>query len=150
MKNQEHMQEIAEHLFSIGLRKNEIVLRLQHQFSISRATAYRVCAAAITHIEKTFQHEQEEETLADSSSDEIRPQSLFLEDKQALMRMARQMCIESYLSFLESKSLDDARAFSSLNSTYERLQRMGGQTAELSQNSMRQFSHYKKQTHGNS
>jgi hypothetical protein len=101
-------QQHAKQLLDMGLQKADVAATLQRQYGVSRATAYR------------------DVDTADISRDSEDPQlqadpvpAISFADRDALMRMTRQLLIKA---FEEGNVQDYAR----LIREYERLARMGG------------------------
>ena len=101
-------QQHAKRLLDLGFRKADISATLQRKYSLSRATAYRDIDTA------DLQRDSEDLTI---EADPV--PMISLEDRDALMRMTRQMLIDAY----EDGNVQD---YARLVREYERLARMGG------------------------
>ena len=101
-------QQHAKKLLDMGLRKADISATLQRKYSLSRATAYRDIDTA------DLERDCEDHTI---EADPV--PMISLEDRDALMRMTRQMLIDAY----EDGNVQD---YARLVREYERLARMGG------------------------
>ena len=101
-------QEHAKKLLDMGLQKADVAATLQRKYSLSRATAYR---------------DVDEADIARESEDhriEADPvPAISFADRDALMRMTRQLLIDAY-------SEGNVQDYSRLVREYERLARMGG------------------------
>ena len=105
-------QEHAKKLLDMGLQKADVAATLQRRYSLSRATAYRDVDEA------DISREDEDHTI------EATPVPMIsFEDRDALMRMTRQLLIDAYTD-------GNVQDYARLVREYERLARMGG----LSQN----------------
>lgn len=102
-------QEHAKKLLDMGLQDADVAATLQRKYGVSRATSYRDIKAA--------NQEREVEDGTEWIQDSV-PEISFL-DRDALMRMTRQLLIDAYT---EGNVQDYAR----LVREYERLARMGG------------------------
>lgn len=98
----------AKRLLDMGLQTADVAATLQRDYGISRATAYRDCESADL-----------ERFAEDGSIDADSVPGVSFEDRDALMRMTRQMLIGA---FKAGNVADYAR----LVREYERLARMGG------------------------
>ena len=107
-EQQKAHQQHAKRLLDLGFRKADISATLQRKYSLSRATAYRDIDTA------DLERDSEDLTI---EADPV--PMISLEDRDALMRMTRQMLIDAY----EDGNVQD---FSRLVREYERLARMGG------------------------
>ena len=101
-------QEHAKKLLDMGLQKADVAATLQRKYGLSRATAYRDVDDA------DLAREAEDHKI---DADPV--PGISFEDRDALMRMTRQLLIDAYT---EGNVQDYAR----LVREYERLARMGG------------------------
>ena len=100
-------QEHAKKLLDMGLQKADVAATLQRKYGLSRATAYRDVDDA------DLAREAEDHKIDADPVPEIS-----FDDRDALMRMTRQLLIDA---FTEGNVQDYAR----LVREYERLARMG-------------------------
>ena len=101
-------QEHAKKLLDMGLQKADVAATLQRKFGLSRATAYRDVDEA------DILREKEDHTI------EATPVPMIsFEDRDALMRMTRQLLIDAYTD-------GNVQDYARLVREYERLARMGG------------------------
>ena len=101
-------QEHAKKLLDMGLQKADVAATLQRKFGLSRATAYRDVDEA------DISREDEDHTI------EATPVPMIsFEDRDALMRMTRQLLIDAYTD-------GNVQDYARLIREYERLARMGG------------------------
>ena len=107
-EQQKAHQRHAKRLLDLGFRKADISATLQRKYSLSRATAYRDIDTA------DLERDSEDLTI---EADPV--PMISLEDRDALMRMTRQMLIDAY----EDGNVQD---YARLVREYERLARMGG------------------------
>ena len=98
----------AKKLLDMGLRPADVAARLQRLYGMSRPTAFRDVDEA------DLSREVEDHKI---ETDPV--PMISLEDRDALMRMTRQMLIDAY-------SDGNVQDFSRLVREYERLARMGG------------------------
>ena len=111
MKRSNEQKEAHQHakrLLDLGFRKADISATLQRKYSLSRATAYR-------DVDEADQSREIEDLTIEADPVPM----ISLEDRDALMRMTRQMLIDAY-------SDGNVQDFSRLVREYERLARMGG------------------------
>ena len=101
-------QQHAKRLLDLGFRKADISATLQRKYHLSRATAYR-------DVDEADQSREIEDLTIEADPVPM----ISLEDRDALMRMTRQMLIDAY-------SDGNVQDFSRLVREYERLARMGG------------------------
>ena len=101
-------QQHAKRLLDLGFRKADISATLQRKYNLSRATAYR-------DVDEADQSREIEDLTIEADPVPM----ISLEDRDALMRMTRQMLIDAY-------SDGNVQDFSRLVREYERLARMGG------------------------
>ena len=106
-------QEHAKKLLDMGLQKADVAATLQRKYSLSRATAYRDVDEA------DISREKEDHTI---EADPV-PMISF-EDRDALMRMTRQLLIDAYTD-------GNVQDYARLVREYERLARMGGLSQTL-------------------
>lgn len=104
----EHHQEHAKKLLDMGFQKADVAAALQRKFHLSRATAYR-------DVDEADQSREVEDHSIEA--DPVPPISFA--DRDALMRMTRQMLIDAYTE-------GNVQDYSRLVREYERLARMGG------------------------
>ena len=107
-EQQEAHRQYAKRLLDLGFRKADISATLQRKFGLGRATAYRDIDTA------DREREGEDHTI---EADPV--PMISMEDRDALMRMTRQMLIDAY----EDGNVQD---YARLVREYERLARMGG------------------------
>ena len=107
-EQQKAHQRHAKRLLDLGFRKADISATLQRKYSLSRATAYRDIDTA------DLERDSEDLTI---EADPV--PMISLEDRDALMRMTRQMLIDAY----EDGNVQD---YARLVREYERLYRIGG------------------------
>ena len=107
-EQKEAHQQHAKRLLDLGFRKADISATLQRKYSLSRATAYR-------DVDEADQSREIEDLTIEADACPM----ISLEDRDALMRMTRQLIIDSY-------SDGNVQDFSRLVREYERLARMGG------------------------
>ena len=101
-------QDHAKKLLDMGLQKADVAATLQRRYSLSRATAYRDVDEA------DISREDEDHTI------EATPVPMIsFEDRDALMRMTRQLLIDAYTD-------GNVQDYARLVREYERLARMGG------------------------
>lgn len=100
--------EEAKRLLDMGLKRADVAATLQRDYGLSRATAYRDCESA--DIQRFAE---------DAGIDADSVPGISYEDRDALMRMTRQLLITA---FKDGNVQDYAR----LVREYERLARMGG------------------------
>ena len=101
-------QEHAKKLLDMGLQKADVAATLQRKYGLSRATAYRDVDEA------DISREDEDHTI------EATPVPMIsFEDRDALMRMTRQLLIDAYTD-------GNVQDYARLIREYERLARMGG------------------------
>ena len=101
-------QQHAKKLLDMGFQKADVAATLQRKYSLSRATAYR-------DVDEADQSREIEDHKIEADPVPM----ISLEDRDALMRMTRQMLIDAY-------SDGNVQDFSRLVREYERLARMGG------------------------
>ena len=101
-------QQHAKKLLDMGLQKADVSATLQRKYGLSRATAYR-------DVDEADQSREIEDLTIEADPVPM----ISLEDRDALMRMTRQMLIDAY-------SDGNVQDFSRLVREYERLARMGG------------------------
>ena len=107
-EQKEAHQQHAKRLLDLGFRKADISATLQRKYNLSRATAYR-------DVDEADQSREIEDLTIEADPVPM----ISLEDRDALMRMTRQMLIDAY-------SDGNVQDFSRLVREYERLARMGG------------------------
>ena len=101
-------QEHAKKLLDMGLQKADVAATLQRKYGLSRATAYR-------DVDEADQsREVEDHTI---EADPV--PGISFEDRDALMRMTRQLLIDAYTD-------GNVQDYARLVREYERLARMGG------------------------
>ena len=101
-------QDHAKKLLDMGLQKADVAARLQRIYGLSRATAYRDVDDA------DISRQNEDHTI------EATPVPMIsFEDRDALMRMTRQLLIDAYTD-------GNVQDYARLIREYERLARMGG------------------------
>jgi hypothetical protein len=101
-------QQHAKRLLDLGLRKADVSSTLQRKYNLSRATAYR-------YVDEADQSREIEDHKIDADPVPM----ISLEDRDALMRMTRQMLIDAYTD-------GNVQDYARLIREYERLARMGG------------------------
>ena len=101
-------QEHAKKLLDMGLQKADVAATLQRKYGLSRATAYRDVDEA------DISREHEDHKI---EADPV--PGISFEDRDALMRMTRQLLIDSYTD-------GNVQDYARLVREYERLARMGG------------------------
>ena len=101
-------QQHASSLLDLGLRKADVAAALQRKFGVSRATAFR-------DVDESDQIRYKEDQTIEADP----VPAISLEDRDALMRMTRQMLIASYHD-------GNVQDYARLIREYERLARMGG------------------------
>ena len=101
-------QEHAKQLLDMGLQKADVAATLQRKYGLSRATSYRDVDKA------DISRESEDHSI------EATPVPMIsFEDRDALMRMTRQLLIDAYTD-------GNVQDYARLIREYERLARMGG------------------------
>tara|TARA_B100001094_G_C18144673_1_gene779967 strand:- start:923 stop:1279 length:357 start_codon:yes stop_codon:yes gene_type:complete len=101
-------QALAKRLLDMGLKKADVAATLQRKHNVSRATAYRDVDAA------DIERESEDPAI------EAQPlPDIDFDDRDALMRMTRQLLIDAF----QAGNVQD---YARLVREYERLARMGG------------------------
>ena len=101
-------QEHAKKLLDMGLQKADVAATLQRKYGLSRATAYRDVDDA------DISRQNEDHTI------EATPVPMIsFDDRDALMRMTRQLLIDAYTD-------GNVQDYARLVREYERLARMGG------------------------
>ena len=98
----------AKRLLDLGFRKADVASTLQRKYHLSRATAYR-------DVDEADQSRELEDITIEADPVPM----ISMEDRDALMRMTRQMLIDAY----EDGNVQD---YARLVREYERLARMGG------------------------
>ena len=98
----------AKRLLDLGFRKADVASTLQRKYHLSRATAYR-------DVDEADQSRELEDLTIEAEPVPM----ISMEDRDALMRMTRQMLIDAY----EDGNVQD---YARLVREYERLARMGG------------------------
>ena len=98
----------AKRLLDLGFRKADVASTLQRKYHLSRATAYR-------DVDEADQSREIEDLTIEAEPVPM----ISMEDRDALMRMTRQMLIDAY----EDGNVQD---YARLVREYERLARMGG------------------------
>jgi len=101
-------QQHAKKLLDMGLQKADVSATLQRNYGLSRATAYR-------DVDEADQSRE----LEDHSIEATPVPMVCLEDRDALMRMTRQLLIDAYTD-------GNVQDYARLIREYERLARMGG------------------------
>ena len=101
-------QEHAKKLLDMGLQKADVAATLQRKYGLSRATAYR-------DVDEADQSREIEDHTIEADPVPV----ISFQDRDALMRMTRQLLIDA---FNDGNVQDYAR----LIREYERLARMGG------------------------
>jgi hypothetical protein len=104
--------ELAKRLLDMGLKPADVAATLQRKYGVSRATAYRDVDNA------DVQREAEDPKLEVEAVPAIS-----FEDRDALMRMTRQLLIDAF----QAGNVQD---YARLIREYERLARMGGLSHE--------------------
>ena len=107
-EQKEAHQQHAKRLLDLGFRKADISATLQRKYSLSRATAYR-------DVDEADQSREIEDHKIEADPVPM----ISLEDRDALMRMTRQMLIDAYTD-------GNVQDYARLIREYERLARMGG------------------------
>jgi len=101
-------QALAKRLLDMGLKKADVAATLQRKHGVSRATAYRDVDTA------DIERESEDPAI------EAQPlPAIDFDDRDALMRMTRQLLIDAF----QAGNVQD---YARLVREYERLARMGG------------------------
>ena len=101
-------QQHAKKLLDMGLQKADVSATLQRKYGLSRATAYR-------DVDEADQFRE----LEDHSIEATPVPMISFEDRDALMRMTRQLLIDAYTD-------GNVQDYARLIREYERLARMGG------------------------
>lgn len=101
-------QELAKRLLDMGLKKADVAATLQRRHGVSRATAYRDVDTA------DILRASEDPALEADPTPQVDYQ-----DRDALMRMTRQLLIDAF----QAGNVQD---YARLVREYERLARMGG------------------------
>ena len=101
-------QQHAKKLLDMGLQKADVSATLQRKYGLSRATAYRDVDGA-DQMREVEDHEIEATPVP----------MISFEDRDALMRMTRQLLIDAYTD-------GNVQDYARLIREYERLARMGG------------------------
>ena len=101
-------QEHAKKLLDMGLRKADVAATLQRKYGLSRATAFRDVDTA-----------DQSRDIEDHDIEADPVPMISFEDRDALMRMTRQMLIDAFTD-------GNVQDYSRLIREYERLARMGG------------------------
>jgi len=101
-------QALAKRLLDMGLKKADVAATLQRKHNVSRATAYRDV--------DTADIERESE---DPAIEAVPLPDIDFGDRDALMRMTRQLLIDAF----QAGNVQD---YARLVREYERLARMGG------------------------
>ena len=101
-------QEHAKKLLDLGCRKADVAATLQRKYGLSRPTAYRDVDEA-DQAREVEDHKIEADPVP----------AISFADRDALMRMTRQLLIDSY-------SEGNVQDYARLVREYERLARMGG------------------------
>jgi hypothetical protein len=104
----ESHQEHAKKLLDMGFQKADVAATLQRKYGLSRATAYR-------DVDEADQSRE----IEDHNIEADPVPAISFADRDALMRMTRQLLIDA---FTEGNVQD----YSRLVREYERLARMGG------------------------
>ena len=99
---------LAKRLLDMGLRKADVAATLQRKHGVSRATAYRDVDTADVQ-----RHSEDPKLEADPVP------AISFADRDALMRMTRQLLIDAY-------GEGNVQDYSRLVREHERLARMGG------------------------
>ena len=100
--------EEAKRLLDMGLKRADVAATLQRDYGLSRATAYRDCESA--DIQRFAE---------DAGIDVDSVPGISYEDRDALMRMTRQLLITAFKG-------GNVQDYARLVREYERLARMGG------------------------
>ena len=101
-------QQHAKKLLDMGLQKADVSATLQRKYGLSRATAYR-------DVDEADQSREIEDLTIEADPVPM----ISLEDRDALMRMTRQLLIDAYTD-------GNVQDYARLVREYERLARMGG------------------------
>ena len=101
-------QQHAKKLLDMGLQKADVAATLQRKYGLSRATAYR-------DVDEADQSRELEDHTIEATPVPI----ISFEDRDALMRMTRQLLIDAYTD-------GNVQDYARLIREYERLARMGG------------------------
>lgn len=101
-------QQHAKNLLDMGLQPADVSATLQRKYGLSRATAYR-------DVDEADQSRE----LEDHSIEATPVPLISFEDRDALMRMTRQLAIDAYTD-------SNVQDYTRLIREYERLARMGG------------------------
>ena len=101
-------QALAKRLLDMGLKKADVAAMLQRKYATSRSTSYRDCDTA------DIERESEDPAI----EAEALP-AIDFHDRDALMRMTRQLLIDAF----QAGNVQD---YARLVREYERLARMGG------------------------
>ena len=101
-------QQQAKKLLDMGLQKADISATLQRKYGLSRATAYR-------DIDEADQSREIEDHSIEADPTPV----ISFQDRDALMRMTRQLLIDAYTD-------GNVQDYARLIREYERLARMGG------------------------
>tara|TARA_R100000406_G_scaffold25522_1_gene16378 strand:- start:2400 stop:2753 length:354 start_codon:yes stop_codon:yes gene_type:complete len=101
-------QEHAKKLLDMGLQKADVAATLQRKYGLSRATAYR-------DVDEADQMREVEDHTIEATPVPM----ISFEDRDALMRMTRQLLIDAYTD-------GNVQDYARLVREYERLARMGG------------------------
>ena len=101
-------QEHAKKLLDMGLQKADVAATLQRKYGLSRATAYR-------DVDEADQMREVEDHNIEATPVPM----ISFEDRDALMRMTRQLLIDAYTD-------GNVQDYARLIREYERLARMGG------------------------
>ena len=101
-------QQHAKKLLDMGLQKADVSATLQRKYGLSRATAYR-------DVDEADQSRE----LEDHKIEATPVPMISFEDRDALMRMTRQLLIDAYTD-------GNVQDYARLIREYERLARMGG------------------------
>ena len=101
-------QQQAKKLLDMGLQKADVAATLQRNHGLSRATAYR-------DVDEADQSREIEDHKIEADPVPM----ISFEDRDALMRMTRQLLIDAY-------SDGNVQDYARLIREYERLARMGG------------------------
>ena len=107
-EQKEAHQQHAKKLLDMGLQKADVSATLQRKYGLSRATAYR-------DVDEADQCRE----LEDHSIEATPVPMISFEDRDALMRMTRQLLIDAYTD-------GNVQDYARLIREYERLARMGG------------------------
>ena len=101
-------QQQAKKLLDMGLQKADVAATLQRNYGLSRATAYR-------DVDEADQSREIEDHKIEADPVPV----ISFQDRDALMRMTRQLLIDAY-------SDGNVQDYARLIREYERLARMGG------------------------